>query len=385
MEQPSKPALRLVLVISSLGCGGAERVMADLAERFAALGHRVALLTVEPEIRDFFEVAAPVARLTLPAEAGTGCRWFDWPCQRRRTACFREAILRERPDLVLSFLDMTNVAVLLALSGTGVPVVVAEHTDPGQHRIGWRWSLLRRWTYPQADAVVLLTGAARRWADARRPRWRTAVIPNAVRPAPLAVAPRRPECFGSRTAMALGRLGPEKGYDRLIPAYARLAERFPEWNLVIFGEGAERASLERLVADFGLAGRVHLPGRIADPERVLPAADLFVLPSRFEGFPMALTEAMAAGLPAVAFACSGAAEIIRDGIDGLLVPPGDVAGLAAALARLMADEAERRRLGERAVEVAERFAPESIVERWVALFEQVRADAAARASRHPPG
>ena len=143
--------------------------------------------------------------------------------------------------------------------------------------------------------------------------------------------------------------------------------------LVILGEGLERRKLERLIARLCLKARVSLPGLIRDPRSELARADLFVMSSRLEGFPNAILEAMAAGLPVVSFDCpSGPRAIIRDGLDGVLVPPSDVRALADTLDRLMSDEAQRRRLAARAPEVLERFSPEKIMEKWDVLLENSR-------------
>jgi glycosyltransferase involved in cell wall biosynthesis len=169
----------------------------------------------------------------------------------------------------------------------------------------------------------------------------------------------------------MGRLGPEKGFDWLIEAYAQLSATFPDWHLIIYGEGQERPRLEALIREKGLEERIRLPGIEQHPEQALPHADVFVVSSRYEGFSMVLAETMAMGLPVVSFACSGPLEIVRDGVDGLLAPPGDVAALAATLARLMRDETLRRRLAQEAVAVADRFAPERILGLWRNEIEAV--------------
>lgn len=371
-----KPAgirsISVTCVVYSLGCGGAEGVMADLSARLAALGHKVTVLTLAADIPDFFPLAAGVTRARLPGDAITSCRWFDLAAQRQRTASLLRAILETRPEIIISFLDTTNVAVLMALRGSGLPVVVAEHTDPRYHDIGWRWSVLRRLVYPAADAVTVLNESIRSWGASLWPRWRVRTIPNPLESLALPAAPVRPESFGLRNIVAMGRLAPEKGFDLLIEAFAAVAKDFPEWHLTIFGEGSERKVLEQRVARHELNGRVSLPGRVREPRQILPGADLFVLSSRYEGFGMALAEAMAAGLPVVSFNCpSGPAEIIRDGIDGVLVPPENESALAAAMARLMGDEAERRRLGEQAKQSAGRFAPERVMALWQALIEEL--------------
>ena len=141
---------------------------------------------------------------------------------------------------------------------------------------------------------------------------------------------------------------------------------------MIHGEGAERRALEALLDGSAVADRVDLPGTTQRPFDALGTAGIFVLPSRVEGFPNALVEAMAGGAPSIATDCrSGPAEIVRDGVDGLLVPTEDVDALAAALDRLMGDAALRRALGARAIEVAAGLDPETIGRRWDALIASV--------------
>ncbi len=161
----------------------------------------------------------------------------------------------------------------------------------------------------------------------------------------------------------------QKGFDLLISAVASLYPKYPEWQLVIVGEGPERPALERQAARLGLANVVHFPGWVSQPYDYYHTAGVFVLSSRFEGFPNALLEAMAAGCAVVATDCpSGPKSIVSHGVNGLLVPSGDPQALALALGRLLADEGERARFGLAARGVLDRFAPGEVLPQWSRLF-----------------
>ena len=163
----------------------------------------------------------------------------------------------------------------------------------------------------------------------------------------------------------MGRMGFEKGFDLLLRAFALCAEEFPDWTLRLVGQGAEQQRLRNLAEQLGIQHAVRFEPVTKEPERVLRESDLFVLSSRIEGFPMMLLEAMACGLPVVSFDCmSGPREMIRHGMNGLLVPPEDVGALANAMQMLMGNEHERERLAARAREVIERFSLPSVMRMW---------------------
>lgn len=359
--------MRLLLVISSMGGGGAERVMSRLASAWAASGVQVTLSTFESQARDFFEVPEPVARRSWTDEESS--RPSRLPGAIRRERWLRHLIRQSQPDAVISFTDRTNVLVLLAARGLRVPVIVSERTDPTMCSPGRLWSLGRKLTYPHASAIVVQTGRVLDWARSQFPGTRSLVIPNPAPPlSPVECPPT------SQTIVAVGRLGPEKGFDLLIEAFSRVAARWPDWKLRILGEGSARAALESQVQDLGLSQRVSLPGQCHEAIRQIAAAEIFALSSRLEGFPNVLVEAMSTGRAVVAFDChSGPADLIESEVNGLLVPAGDLSALAAALDRLMGNLELRSRLGATAQLVRERLSLPSILGQWNELLQSVGA------------
>lgn len=359
--------MRLLLHTSRFGLGGAQRVLALLARGWADRGWPVALATFdEPSTRPYFALPEEVEFWPLGAAAGGPRPWRSWLRVRR----LRHAMRRFAPDVVVGFQPTANVHALLAARGLNVPVVVSERNDPAQFRLRAWGRGARRVVYPRAARIVAQTQRA---ADALPPslKDKISIIPNPV------VAPMPLGAFRSElprpTLLAVGRLAAQKGFDRLIEAFARVATRHPAWTLAILGEGPQRPQLEALRRRAGLERRVRLLGASPDVASHLHAADAFALTSRFEGFPNALLEALAAGVPTLAVDCpSGPREIVRHDVDGLLIPDHPPEALVAGLDRLLGDADLRRRLASRAPEVLQRFSLPRVLAQW----DQVLAGAA---------
>jgi len=357
---------RVLLAVSSLSAGGSERVISQIANLWAEKGWKIAVLTFAIDQKDQYTLDPRVERVVLDLLWDSANNWQTVRSIIRRSQLLRSAILRFKPDVVVSFLEQVNIRILAALLGTGVPTIVSERTDPREHEVGPGWRLARRVLYPLADIVVVQTDSVAAWARRFLPDRKVQVIPNFV-PAlpPETSADQR----NSNELLAVGRLSRVKGLDLLLRAFAVSGLKGTGGRLTILGEGPERAFLESLAGELGITEAVSLPGIVQDPERWMAQCALFVLPSRYEGFPNALLEAMAMGCAVVAADCpSGPRELVLDGENGLLVPPENIEALAAALKTLMGDAALRRRLGERAVSVRQRFAREAIIERWESLI-----------------
>ena len=358
--------MHITLVTTTFGAGGAERVLSIMANYWAEQGKRITLITLSTQSTDWYKLHPRVKRVGLDVLSFSTHIGQALKDNIGRIIRLRRALREAHPDVVISFLDTTNVLTILASWGLCIPVIVSERNDPYQNNIGWAWNGLRCMLYRHADAVVVQSHVIREWALSLPGIKATYVIPN-----PLSQTSsefdQASRCHASPHAIvAMGRLVRQKGFDILIEAFGRCAGKHSDWSLVILGEGPERASLQTLTTNLGIKDRVHLVGQIQEPATILRGADLFVLSSRYEGFPNALLEAMACRLPVVSLDCSGGGprEIIRDGVDGVLVRPDDLAALGDTMDRLMADSDERRRLGARACEIIERFSVEKIMKMW---------------------
>ncbi|WP_251862921.1 glycosyltransferase family 4 protein [Achromobacter sp. Marseille-Q4962] len=372
---PSAPGarpLRVLIFIHSLHGGGAERVAADLSAHWAEAGREVMVATQADARDDAYSLDPRVRRVVL-GTAGEGGGLRGLLANARRVRALRRVLREFRPDIVLGMMTTASILAVLAAAGLGCRVIATEHTHPPSQTLSGFWQRLRRLTYPRAARVVALTRGTADWLEKHVPGSRLAVIPNPVHwPLPQGEPRLAPPAAPQRKRLlAVGRLHPDKGFDLLIDAYARLAPSHPDWDLVILGEGDERAALQARIAQAGLEARVSMPGRAGNVGDWYRSADLYVLTSRFEGLSNTLLESMASGLAAVAFDCdTGPREIIRPGVDGVLVRPnGDVPALCQALDAIMRDDAARQRMAQAATAVRERFSAARVLRLWQDLFD----------------
>lgn len=366
--------MRLTLISSHLGCGGAERIISILANGWSEQGHDVTLVSLYPfdAGTPFFPLHRAIRHRPLGLATGSSGPLEAVAANLGRLRGLRSEIVRSEPQAVISFSGRTNIRVLLASLGLGIPVVICERTDPGHFEMSWQWRLLRGLTYPLADAVCCQTPAALRWLGSLV-RGRSYVVPN---PVVVPAADRSRTASGlpaGRRLVAMGRLHPVKQFDLLIDVFGGISRSFPDWHLLVLGDGPMRRELAGQIDRLHLGRQVHLLGLVRDPFPILRAGDLFVMTSSREGFPGALCEAMACGMPAVSFDCpSGPACIIRDGVDGVLVPPNDGVSLSVALRRLMTDDAVRERLRARAPEILDRYSLEKFLSAWSRILDDLR-------------
>jgi len=361
--------MRLLLMIHSLGAGGAERVMTLIADALVSRGHEVHLLTLADVQEDFFSPVAEVKRVRLALASSSNSLAKAVCANIRRIVAIRGKMVELAPDAVVSFTTSVNVLALIAGARTGIPVFVSERVDPRAHALQRQWSILRDLTYRRARAIIVQTKAVADWYRERLPDGvEVATIPNPVAARTESAIPSLP--VSGPYFLAMGRLVPQKGFDVLIRAFQLIAHDILANSLIIIGAGSEREALEGMVRERGLQSRVHVLDPVKDVTAVMDSAHAFVLSSRYEGFPNVLLEALAGGIPVIATDCpSGPREILDGGRYGLLVPPEDPEALATAMRRIATDAALRTQFSSAGTKRVEEYRPEVIVTEWEQILD----------------
>lgn len=383
----SPRAPRVLMAIDSLRTGGAESMLCSLVEELAGAGGAEtvvlapSLQDADPELRERIE------RVARTAQTGTA-RLADPRLLRGIAACARAF----GAELVHSHLSTATIASRPVAAALRIPHVTTIHTMPGPrmqdlpHHTRLDGLTSRLSSRLVAPTATIAKGYATRW---RVPADRMRVIGN-----PPAAPPARGERDTARAALGVGdterlvlcvsRLEPEKGLAELVDAIPALAAAAPQVRVAVAGAGQAESSLRARIDELGVADRIELLGRRSDIGELLLAADVFCLPSRHEGLPLSVLEAMRAGLPCVVTAVGGIPDVIADERSGLLVEPCDPAALSAALARVVNDEGLAARLGQAASEIVERsYAPAVVARAYADLYAELLGGRVLRAGDAP--
>lgn len=364
--------MNIFFVTSSMNMGGAERVAATLCNAWAAQGHKVILVpTFSQASESFYELAKNIELIYLseiiPVQKKTILNYG------KRLLALRRLIQRKQPDVVISFLSNVNVAAILASRGLKIPVICCERRNPAQS-IGRIWDVLCRKSYPHANALLVQTEAVIKTMQKRHPHVRC--IQAIANPISNTIVPIKKSwpVRQQKTLMSLSRLVSEKQIDQMILIFHKLASVHSDWNLHIYGDGPLRHELQELIRSLNLEERVLLKGAISNPwETLVHEADIFVMCSKYEGFPNALLEAMGAGMPCVTYDFPyGAREMSNHGRHALLIPLNNTQEFEYQLNELMSNEPFRKQLGTQAKEfVLNQYHIDTILECWNKLFRQL--------------
>ncbi len=359
--------MRIAVLIDSMAyMGGAQKVTSRQVNYWSQHGHAVHLFTYTDPVasESFFALQQSIQLKNLFWE-GIPKSPIPKTTLVKRLLKVRKEILSVRPEVVLGVTEAGAVLALQALIGSRIPIVVFEHIDPSQQVLPAKVENLRQKLYPQARAVVCLTQRAlESFPD--RIRRKGYVIPNAVPEPEWAKVDTRTFQKDEYVAIYVGRLlNAQKRVDRAIIAFDRISASHPNWTFEIWGAGEDENELRNLVRNLSNGKKIKFMGATVDPVSVMKRSDLLLLTSQFEGMPLVIGEAMSVGLPVISFDCpTGPREMIRDSVDGVLVPNGDVDAFARELDRLMSNHPERLEMGMRACSIVERYSEPSVMQKW---------------------
>lgn len=358
--------------------GGMERVLTNKANYLARHGYEVVVVTTDQRGAQPFFPLEPSIRcidLGIDYDENNGKPFLNkllhYPLKQYRHKKRLEAVLMaERPDVTVSMFN-NDAGFIPGIKDGSIKLLEIHFSKFKRLQYGRKglWKLADRWrskqdenTVKKFERFVVLTEEDKGyWGNLPN----IMVIPNAISDIPAETA-----LLENKKVIAVGRYTYQKGFERLVDAWHLLASRFPDWNLVIIGDGEERPLLEQRIRSYGLERQVTLTRPTQEIDKAYMEASILASSSRYEGLPMVLLEAQSFGIPIVAFQCKcGPKDIVSDGINGYLVPEGDIAGMARRLEILMKDEDLRKRMGLRAKESALRFNEETIMKKWMNTFQ----------------
>ncbi len=350
----------IALYISSLRKGGAERVIANLASYLDGKDYRVVIVTTHKAEIEYTVPDTVIRRISEPDEEELkGGRISNFIARCRK---LRNIWKEEKPDVILSFIGKNNMMAILTSRGLGIPVAVSVRGEPNEEYYSRSLKLVAKHLFKLADGVVLQTRQCMEFFPGSI-RKKSVILKNPVNPDFFKV---RYEGERDKTIVAVGRIDENKNHEMLIRAFSLIAEEYPEYKLIIYGEGEKKHDLETLVKELRLQERILLPGstdRVAD---AIYKTRVFVLPSNTEGMPNTLIEAMILGLTVIATdcPCGGPAELIDHEKNGLLTQVGNIEKMKENLQKVLNNLQEADLMGIQARITGEIYRPEKVYEEW---------------------
>lgn len=345
--------MKICFVTSTLISGGSERVMSLLANRFAEDGYNVEIININKHVV-FYPIDSRINLRFVEDEVGTSVY--------KKLLWLRRYIKQTRPDVVVPFMEAVYCFTLIALIGCKVPVISSERIDP--RKSPFLRNILRRIILPLTDWLVVQTQDIKKFYP-RFIQKKTSIIYNPVSDQVFHL----PEVEKEDVVISVGKLDDQKNHALLINAFSKVAQDFPSWKLIIYGEGPRRQSLQMIIDNLQLTDRVLLPGRSNRVIEEMNKSKIFAFSSNYEGMSNAILEAVCVGLPVVTTNVSGAEELVHDG--GYVVPIKSEEHFVQSMRSLMNDSALRKEMGEKNKSRAHLYKIDSIYSEWETLIKGI--------------
>lgn len=348
--------MKLTFVTSTLHAGGAERVISLLANSFCQKGYEVEIVCINKHLV-FYPIDEKVKVWFAEDEV-------ESLSILKKMMWLRKHINSEKPDVVIAFMLEVYCVTLASLIGVSVPVISSERIDPhffGRAKGLLRWLLLRRTTH-----LVVQTVRIKDFYSAKL-QSRTTIIPNPVTDKVFSLTPT----LKQKRIIAVGRLAYQKNYPMMFRAFAKVHHDFPDWQLVVYGNGPQKEEIRGVIERLGMEGHIILAGKSDHVVEEMNKSSLFVMSSDYEGMSNALLEAVCVGLPVLSTDVSGAKDLITEGVNGYIVPVGNERALTLALSSMLSSPEKMDEMGRQSKALAPRFREEQIVGQWEELIKKV--------------
>lgn len=347
---------KIVFIVGGMTRGGAERVISILSRECIKKGWDTSIiLLLFPNVE--YTLHEKIKIMDLSGTVSSRVRRFPFWVYH-----IRKYLKAEKPDIVVSFAARVNIIMLLSVFGLKTRKIISERNDPfhdGRDKIT---EILTKLLYPGADKIVFQTARSMKYFSKRIEK-KGIVIYN-----PIEVNVNA-SLTNSYKIVSVGRLEKQKNQFLLIKAFSEIIKKYPEYELWIYGEGKLRPDLEKLKDNLGVGNKVFLPGIVKDIHVQISDAEMFVLSSDYEGLSNALMEAMMMGLPCISTDCAGSDEMIKNGVNGLLVPVGNQQKLTEAMEKLILDKKLSNKLAGNAKNSSQIYSVTNIMEQWEIILQ----------------
>lgn len=359
--------MRILFIVDDYS-GGAGNVVQLLANQFICRNNEVDVIllnhhTINNKLNERVNV---IEKVLTKDDSVNKIRWLF-----RAVNEINQEIRLLKPQVVISFLTNNNILVGLAMMFINTPLIVSERSNPIVIKPNMFWRLLRVFAYSRANTVVVQCSNFANFNKLFSKK--TQVVPNPIIRPEVSVNNKEKRKVVRLTSV--GRLAKIKQYDVMIKAFKLINEEWPNSELYIYGEGSERKNLEKLIFDLELENTVFLLGKTEEVYRALGNSDIYLMTSLQEGFPNALGEAMAIGLPVVAFEChEGLRDIIDNGINGILVTPGNIKEIVDQVSLLIEKKELREEYSKQAIKITEKYSLEKVVNMWEEILNSYVGD-----------
>lgn len=355
---------KIGFVIGTLSSGGAERVIStlsnELIERFDITIITFAKSTPFYTLDDRIKVVSCMAKADKPKSMLDSLK-LNYNLAKRISSISKQ----EGINILIGFITSANVLTVIAAKLNGIPSIISERNNPLVEDVPRLWEILRKYTYPKTDALVLQTNGIKKLYEKKIRPHKITILPN-----PISADLSKLRAFNPKEEniiLSVGRLDKNKCHDELITAFHTINPK--SWKVKIIGDGNKKQELTELIKKYDLTNRIEIISKVKNIDKYYNEASIFVFTSKTEGFPNALMEAMHFGLPCISTDCNfGPSDLINNGENGFLIPVNDQERLTEKLSQLISDKNLQQKFSENAIRTSEKYMSKNVVSQWEALI-----------------